>query len=160
VPGKGDPFQEANDYCLAGTYFERPLKDHPYTRTVRFKSGYTSGRLIFALSCRDSFYVDRISGKEHTADRDEGDRVVAEMRRKIAGILVEKQLGEQGIAVNQDGELILAIVQATARQQSDPQINAPEGTQAGAAAASKPSATGQARHRRDSSGRFAPRKEE
>ena len=39
--------------------------------------------------------------------------------KKIAGILVEKQLTEEGAAVNQNGELMLAIVQAEAQQKSD-----------------------------------------
>ena len=119
VPGKGDPFQEANDYCLAGTYFDRPSKSHPYSCTVRFKSNSTSGQLTFVLSCRDSFIVDRIDSQGHIVDREESDRIISEMRQKIAGVLVEKQLTEEGAAVNHNGELILAIVQAEAQQESD-----------------------------------------
>jgi hypothetical protein len=38
-------------------------------------------------------------------DHVEGDQVVAEMRKKIAGILVEKQLIEEGGAINKTESL-------------------------------------------------------
>ena len=158
VPSIGDPFQETNDCCLSGTYFDKPYKRYPCTCTVRFKDNYTSGFLAFTLSCRDGFYVDRIGTVTRTVDSHEIDRVVDKMKSKIAGILIEKKLIDSGLPVNESGELILAMKRYEVCKQTPALTNAEVQESVPKVELTPPSKPEQAKPR-DSSGRFISKKE-
>jgi hypothetical protein len=108
-----------NDYCLAGTYFDRESADHSNTCKVRFLEDDSLCKLAFTLSCRDGFRIERFGHHAHReTSGKEGSRVVTEMRNKLAGIVLETELISREPDSHIGGEIILATFHLSARRQS------------------------------------------
>ena len=112
----GDPVQAASDYCLRGSYFLQQVARYPHSCQVKFLEGFSLAKLTFDLSVRDGLYVERINDDVAKRARESDKwRVVEEMRRKLAGMALEKQLKANDELVVENEGLLLARVSGGAR---------------------------------------------
>ena len=113
----GDPLQATSNHCLNGSYFLQKVQGYDHTCKVQFERSVHAAQLTFQLSVRDAFYVERIkSGLPKQSDGNERSRVIEEMRQKIAGLMVEKRFKSTGAPVDDNDELVLARIVATAHR--------------------------------------------
>jgi len=114
-PSLGDPFHATSEYCLSGSYFLQKVKGYDHSCRVEFRPETHTANLSFMLTVRDGFYVERVGADLlKPADEDEKLRVIEEMRAKIAGLALEKELKASDAFAKDRHELLLASLVAQA----------------------------------------------
>lgn len=105
--GLGDPLQAINNYCLRGSYFVNKVENYDHSCEVRFNPTCNEARLVFQVSVRDGFYVERVDGRGGKYDNQ---KVIEEMRNRIASLKFEKLCTASSSVGTSEG---LVIVQQT-----------------------------------------------